>query len=295
MLVTCTDGAVGEIADPSLATPDNLAEVRARELDESVRILGISRLATLGYRDSGMAGTPDNDNPASFNQADFDGAVEKVVRLVREERPRVIVTYDENGGYGHPDHIRAHQVAVAAFDAAADPARFPEAGTPWQADRLVYAVIPRSAFERMAERVREAGIEWPNGERNESERPRFGVDDDRVTTRVDVSHYIDTKFESIQAHKTQLGTMEFFLRLPRSILDEMFSRETFQIVKGPIARRRDRPVRRPRLADPPAHLDQRPVASCGSSPLPTSPRRARPHSAVLAIAGRDAPCGHWFG
>jgi len=235
VLVTCTDGAVGEIADPSLATPENLAEVRARELAESVRILGVSRLATLGYRDSGMAGTPDNDNPACFKQANFDEAVEKVVHLVREERPQVLVTYDENGGYGHPDHIRAHEVAVAAFDAAADPARFPDSGTPWQAARLVYAVIPRSAFERMAERIREAGIEFPGGERNEAERPRFGVDDDRVTTTVDVRQYLDTKFASINAHKTQLGTMEFFLRLPRSILDEMFSRENFQIVKGTLA------------------------------------------------------------
>ncbi len=235
VLVTCTDGAVGEIADPSLATPENLAEVRARELKESVRILGISRLATLGYRDSGMAGTPENDHPESFNKADFDAAVEKVVRLVREERPQLIVTYDENGGYGHPDHIREHQVAVAAFDAAADPTRFPEAGAPWQASRLVYAVIPRSAFERMGERMREAGIEFPNRtEAAEGERPRFGVDDDRVTTTVDVSQYVETKFQSLHAHKTQLGTMEFFLRLPRSILDEMFSRETFQIVQGPI-------------------------------------------------------------
>src|SRR5947207_1470382 len=159
VLVTCTDGAVGEISDPSLATPENLVQVRARELDESVRILGISRLAKLGYRDSGMQGTTDNQHPLSFHQANFDEAVGKVVRLMREERPDVVVTYDENGGYGHPDHIRAHQVAVAAFDAAADPSRFPEAGQPWQAERLVYAVIPRSAFERMGERMREAGIE----------------------------------------------------------------------------------------------------------------------------------------
>jgi N-acetyl-1-D-myo-inositol-2-amino-2-deoxy-alpha-D-glucopyranoside deacetylase len=233
VLVTCTDGAVGEIADPALATPENLAEVRARELDESVRILGISRLAKLGYRDSGMAGTPDNDNPASFKQADFDQAVEKVVRLVREERPQVIVTYDENGGYGHPDHIRAHQVAVAAFAAASDPDRFPDAGAAFTPSRLVYGVIPRSAFKRMAERIREAGIESPFPERAEGETPPFGVEDDRVTTRVDVSQYVDTKFASINAHKTQLGTMDFLLRLPRPILDEMFSRETFQIVEGP--------------------------------------------------------------
>src|ERR1043166_7206483 len=88
VLVTCTDGAVGEISDPTLATPENLAAVRSGELDESVRILGVSRLVKLGYRDSGMAGTADNQNPASFLQADFDTAVGRVVRVIREERPQ---------------------------------------------------------------------------------------------------------------------------------------------------------------------------------------------------------------
>src|ERR1700704_1513766 len=92
VLVTCTDGAVGEISDPALATPDNLAEVRSKELDESVRILKVSRLVKLGYRDSGMAGTADNDNPASFNQANIDEAIERGVAVVRAERPQGIVT-----------------------------------------------------------------------------------------------------------------------------------------------------------------------------------------------------------
>src|SRR5438270_9664121 len=108
VLVTCTDGAVGEISDPALAAPENLAEVRSHELDESVRILNISRLVKLGYRDSGMAGTDDNNHPASFLKANFDEALERVVAVIREERPDIVVTYDERGGYGHPDHIRAH-------------------------------------------------------------------------------------------------------------------------------------------------------------------------------------------
>src|SRR5438132_2394706 len=116
VLVTCTDGAVGEISDPALATPENLAEVRARELDESVRILGVSRLVKLGYRDSGMAGTADNAHPASFHQASFDEAVERVVRVVRDEQPQVIVTYHERCGYGQPHHIRAHQEADARVE-----------------------------------------------------------------------------------------------------------------------------------------------------------------------------------
>ena len=122
VLVICTGGEVGEISDPALATPETLGVVRAGELAASARALGIARSVTLGYRDSGMAGTPDNDHPASFNQASLDEATGKLVAIVRQERPDVLVTYDDNGFYGHPDHIKAHQITVAAFDAAADPA-----------------------------------------------------------------------------------------------------------------------------------------------------------------------------
>ncbi len=233
VLVTCTDGAVGEIANPALATPDNLVEVRSRELDESVRILNVSRLEQLGYRDSGMAGTADNEHPESFRQADFEAAVEKVVRIIRQERPQVVVTYDENGGYGHPDHIRAHQVAVIAFDAAGHPARFPDAGPAWTPSRLFFAVVPHSSFRRLGERIREAGIEVPFPERAEGEAPPFGVPDERVTTQIDVSGYVETKRASILAHKTQLGGIGFLIDLPAKLFDEMFARETFQLVRGP--------------------------------------------------------------
>jgi mycothiol conjugate amidase Mca len=239
VLVTCTDGAVGEISDAALATPDNLAAVRAVELDESVRILGIRRLAKLGYRDSGMQGTADNQNPASFHLADFEAAVGKVVALMREERPDVVVTYDENGGYGHPDHVRAHQVAVAAFEASGDPTRFPDVGIPFSPAKLYYAVIARSTFPRFMERLREAGIEPPFAEVREpteepgEERPAFGVSDDRITTAVDVSQYVDTKRLSLMAHRTQMGPEQFFMRIPPELFAEFFGRETFQRVSGP--------------------------------------------------------------
>jgi N-acetyl-1-D-myo-inositol-2-amino-2-deoxy-alpha-D-glucopyranoside deacetylase/mycothiol S-conjugate amidase len=236
VLVTCTDGAVGEISDAALATPDNLAEVRAGELDESVRILGINRLVKLGYRDSGMAGTADNENPLSFQQSDFDTAVGKVVQVMREERPDVVVTYDENGGYGHPDHVRAHQVAVAAFEAAGDASRFPGTGAPWSAAKLYYAVITRSTFPRFIERLRELGIESPFAAPSEvqpDERPTFGVADDRVTTTVDVTDYIDAKRRSLEAHRTQMGADQFIMRLPAHVFGEFFGRETFQRVSGP--------------------------------------------------------------
>jgi mycothiol conjugate amidase Mca len=259
ILVTCTDGAVGEISDPALATPDNLAEVRARELDASVQILGIKRLVKLGYRDSGMAGTADNDHPASFNQANLEEAIERVVQVVRAERPQVIVTYDERGGYGHPDHIRAHLVAVAAFEAAADATRYPAAGPAWTPTKLYYSVFPRSAMARFAQGLREAGIEVPFGDRPAEEdtpaaatepaptvtatepaptvtatdEPQFGVSDDRVTTTIDVSEYVLVKRASLEAHRTQMGPDQFFMRLPTELFAEAFGRETFQRIAGP--------------------------------------------------------------
>jgi N-acetyl-1-D-myo-inositol-2-amino-2-deoxy-alpha-D-glucopyranoside deacetylase len=235
VLVTCTDGAVGEISEGSGATPDNLVEVRSHELDEAVRILGVSRLSKLGYRDSGMAGTDDNQNPASFRQADFEAAVGKVVGVIREERPQVIVTYDENGMYGHPDHVRAHQVALVAFEAAGHPARFPEAGPPWAASRLFYAVVPRSSMARMGQRLREAGIETPFSDAPEGEQPPFGVDDARVTCTVDVAAYAETKRAALVAHRTQMGPENFIMRLPPAFFADMFGRETFQLVRGPSA------------------------------------------------------------
>jgi N-acetyl-1-D-myo-inositol-2-amino-2-deoxy-alpha-D-glucopyranoside deacetylase len=237
ILLTCTDGAVGEISDPSLASPDNLAEVRAHELDESVRLLGISRLVKLGYRDSGMAGTADNQHPASFLQSNFDDSVERVVRLMREERPDIVVTYDENGGYGHPDHVRAHQVAVAAFDAAGDAARFPGAGPPWSPRKLYYAVVRRSAVRRFADELRAEGVDvpLPAVTRGGEDEVSFGVSDDRITTVVDVSQYVEIKRQALAAHRTQMGPEQFFMRLPPPIFGRVFGRESFQRVHGPKA------------------------------------------------------------
>ena len=237
VLVTCTDGAVGEISDPALATPDNLAEVRSAELDESVRILKVSRLVKLGYRDSGMAGTADNDHPASFNQADIDEAVERVVKVMRAEQPQVVVTYDERGGYGHPDHIRAHQVAVAAFEASGDATRFPAAGAAWAPAKLYYSVFPRSAMLRFVERLRAAGIEPPFARATaapaaEGADPPFGVDDDKVTTTVDVSAYIVVKRAALESHRTQMGPEQFIMQLPPDLFAEAFGRESFQRVAG---------------------------------------------------------------
>src|SRR5579863_7374441 len=121
VLVTCTNGEEGEIVDPDMdveTIKPRLGDVRLGELNAAVGVLGIRHLEVLGYRDSGMVGTPANDDPRSFNRADPDEATRRLVALMRRYRPHVVYTYDENGGYGHPDHLMAHRTTVAAFDAS---------------------------------------------------------------------------------------------------------------------------------------------------------------------------------
>jgi mycothiol conjugate amidase Mca len=234
VLVTCTGGEVGEIADPSLATPENLAEVRKRELRTAVEILTVGQLYLLGYRDSGMVGTADNDHPASFHRAGLEEATGKLVALIRRERPQVLVTYDDNGFYGHPDHIKANRITVAAFEAAADPARYPEAGPPWQPLKLYYVAIPRSALETFGRLMREAGIEPPS-DLLEEQDPPFGTPDELVTTYVDVSQQVERKHRALLAHATQMGPEVFFAKLPASLFNVVFGIETFQLVKSLVA------------------------------------------------------------
>ena len=232
VLVTCTGGEVGEIADPNLATPENLAAIRERELMAACEILNVGQLHLLGYRDSGMAGTADNDHPDSFHQADLEEAAGRLVTLVRRERPQVLITYDDNGFYGHPDHIKANQVAVAAFEAAADPSRYPEAGPPWQPLKLYYTAIPRSAILTFTKLMREAGIESPLEESVEGVEPEFGTPDELVTTYVEVFTQIERKRRALMAHATQMGAETFFMKIPEPIFNIIFGIETFQLVKS---------------------------------------------------------------
>ncbi len=231
VLVTCTGGEVGEIADPGLATPETLVEVRRRELREACEILRVGRLHLLGYRDSGMMGTPDNEHPASFYQASFDEATARLVALVRQERPQVLVTYDENGFYGHPDHIKAHQITVAAYEAAGDPARWPEAGEAWQPAKLYYTAVARSKIKNFGRLLREAGIEAPF-EGGEAREPDIGTPDELITTEVDVSPQVERKRQALMAHASQMGPEVFFAKMPPALFYRIFGRESFQLARG---------------------------------------------------------------
>src|SRR6266571_366241 len=142
-LVCATRGEVGEIADPALATPENLGQVREGEMRAAADVLGARNLWFLDYRDSGMAGTPENQDPLSLAQASPAEVVGKLVAIIRQFRPQVIVTFDESGAYGHPDHIAIYRHTTSAFHAAADAIQYPELGPAHAVSKLYYSAFPR--------------------------------------------------------------------------------------------------------------------------------------------------------
>jgi mycothiol conjugate amidase Mca len=236
VLVTCTGGEVGEISPTTDVATGRLAEVRERELRAACEVLGITHLELLGYRDSGMAGTDDNNHPDCFAQADLDAAAARLVRLVREYRPSVIVTYDENGFYGHPDHVNAHRIAVRAYDLAGDAAHDPESGkAPWSPLKLYYTAISKSAMAEFWARLRSAGIELPGGASPESDGRDWGTPDELITTVVDVSGQVQQKRKALFSHATQMGPDVFFSKIPEKLFGELFSRESFQLVNARVA------------------------------------------------------------
>ncbi len=237
VLVTCTRGEVGEIVDPSVAQPDNLAEVRERELRAACAILGVSALHWLGYRDSGMMGTPDNAHPDAFWQADLDEATGRLVALMRRYRPDVVVTYNANGFYGHPDHIQAHRVTTAAFAVAGDPARYPEPGlAPWQPRKLYHTAVSREGLVEFARLARAAGVELPFAEGDELDWLTPATE---ITTTVDVRAFADTKRAALAAHRSQVGPETFFLMLPPELWTLAFGVEEFVLATSHV------PVRLP--------------------------------------------------
>ncbi|TDC56290.1 GlcNAc-PI de-N-acetylase [Actinomadura sp. KC345] len=214
VLVTCTNGEQGD--DSGGVKPGEpghdaaeVAERRLAELRESAGLLGIGHLEPLGYRDSGMEGWSANDDPEAFANVPTAEAAGRLAELMERYRPQVVVTYDENGGYGHPDHIQAHRIALAAAE---------KSGVP---DKLYYTAIPRSGIKQMFESVREAGVEI------DFDPPEdFGTPDELITSVVDVSAHVEAKRKALQAHASQ-GENIFLLRLPEEMQQAAFSFETF--------------------------------------------------------------------
>jgi mycothiol S-conjugate amidase len=231
ILVTSTNGECGEVLDPDLdpeKDKERLGEIRVAELRRAADALGVETLELLGYRDSGMWEWPSNGHPESFNQADLNEAVGRMVRLIRQHRPDVVVTYNEDGGYAHPDHLMTHLVTTAAFQAAADPTRYPDAGEPWAASKLYALAWSRGDMHRLWWALKERGIKWPGrGEADEDRPPDWGAPDEMLTARIDVSGYRDRIKQARAAHRSQLKPDGFWNSLPEDIASQRFRYENF--------------------------------------------------------------------
>jgi LmbE family N-acetylglucosaminyl deacetylase len=248
VLVTCTDGACGDgpggvkPGEPG-HDPTAVVAMRADELRASCRVLGVDHLELLGYPDSGMMGWSQNDVPGSFWTAPVDVAAGRLAELIDRYRPQVVLTYDANGFYGHPDHIQAHRITMAAVDRTGIPAK------------VYFPTVPRSGMARFAERLREAGMDMP-GAPNDAlpgaadEAPPvggpgadsgqatppdaepggpgidFGSPDEDIAAWIDVSMVLDRKYDALAAHASQADNI-FFLRLGREVFAEMMGREHF--------------------------------------------------------------------
>ncbi len=227
--VCATNGEVGEISDPALATPETLAQVRQGEMRRAMAVTGAADVRFLGYRDSGMDGTEDNNHLNCLNQAAPEEVVEKIVALIRELRPDVVITHDPTGGYGHPDHIATYQHTKDAFDAAGGP-EYPNAGEPWTPRLLYYTCFPRSNFRRIWEKMLEMGIKPPFAS---EVLDKVGSPDEDVTTVVDVSSHVDTKIASLECHATQLQPDGPFGRLSKEYMREIMSTEFYTLAAHP--------------------------------------------------------------
>jgi len=220
VLVTATRGEVGEISNMDEAdSRPRLAEIRTEELRRAGEILGVDRQEFLGYRDSGMRETADNENPASFHQAPLVEAAQRLAKILREERPDVVVTYDPTGTYFHPDHVKAHLTTGAALDLLK--------AEGWEPRKLYWNAIPRSYIEAMGARMAEAGRPSPF-----TQIPGMGVPDELLTTIVDVSAYIDRKRDAFRAHLSQNSPEMFFMNTPDEEFRRAFGREFYQLARG---------------------------------------------------------------
>jgi len=237
-LVTCTLGELGEIIPPGFAhlaadREDRLGEHRIGELAAACAALGVTGHRFLGgpgrWRDSGMMGVPDNGNPRCFWRAGVDEAAADLAAVVREVRPQVIVTYDERGFYGHPDHIQAHRVAWRARELAAAASG---QGSPWQVAKFYATAMPRPV---LAEAIR---LDVPGGSPGFTaaagvEALPFGVPDEQVTTAIDATGYLPAKLAAMRAHATQISVAGEFFALSDNVGQRALGVEYYTLLAGP--------------------------------------------------------------
>lgn len=241
MVVTCTGGEAGSILNPAMDRPDvleNMTEIRRAEMARAVEILGVQH-RWLGFVDSGLPeGDPKPPLPEGcFALVPTEEAAAPLVAAIREFRPHVLVTYDENGGYPHPDHIKTHEISMVAFDAAGDPDRYPEAGEPWQPLKLYYShgfsfARVLAVHKALVERGMESPYaEWVDnaGSDTSERRPDPSL---RVTTKVECAEYFPVRDEALKAHATQIDPTSRWFAVPQDILREVWPTEDYELVRS---------------------------------------------------------------
>jgi N-acetyl-1-D-myo-inositol-2-amino-2-deoxy-alpha-D-glucopyranoside deacetylase len=239
-LVTCTLGEEGEVLVPDLVhlaadQQDALGEHRIGELAEAMKILGVTDHRFLGgpgrFRDSGMMGVPSNERADCFWRADLLDAATELVAVIREVRPQVVVTYDDFGGYGHPDHIQAHRVTHYAL-ALAESSFRPDLGAAWSVLKVYWTAFPRSIIRNGIMALREQGSDSEFAAMDPDDLP-FACDDELITTAIEAPEFLDAKMEALAAHKTQVTVDGGFFALSNNLGSQAMGTEYFRLVRGP--------------------------------------------------------------
>lgn len=233
VLVTCTGGEEGDILNPAMDTPEvraDIGRIRMAELKAATDVIGYDETVLLGYRDSGMPESEANTRPDSFAQAPLDEAVERLVAVIRRERPQVIVTYGDNQTeYPHPDHLRVHEISVVAFDAAGDPDRFPAAGPPHTPAKLYYSVWPAERFRQIHAKFGELGLTSPFDDKWLARLTR----DEPYTTTIGIEGFADVRREALLAHATQVDPKSpFWFGLPPEVMREIHPSDEFRLAQS---------------------------------------------------------------
>ena len=234
VVVTCTGGEeVDNLAGIDLGD-EPLTSHRVRELEDALEVLGVEQHHWLGYRDSGMVGEASNGHPDSFHVADLEEAAHRLARIVRLEQPQVMVSDDAQGGYGHPDHIKANRVTIRALELAADPDAAIE-GEPWLIAKRYVHTFGRGRLRIAHEAFLSAGVPSPFEQDDPvaGEDPPFGIEDALVTTEVDVMPWLERKRAAMAAHRSQIGGDSFFLNAPEDVVGILFGLEQFVLEHGP--------------------------------------------------------------
>jgi mycothiol S-conjugate amidase len=231
VLVTATGGEAGDILNPAMDRPEiaaNLDAVRHAELQEAAAIIGYHKVIMLGYRDSGMPDSEDNERPEAFTNADDEEVLERLVTIVRDEKPHVILGYDSHERYPHPDHLAVHRYGLELFTAAADGDRFPSAGEPWAAAKMYAPVRTVNRMVKIHQAMLERGDESPYAEWIERSDP--DADAGKRITAVDISATISRGRDALRAHRTQVDPDGFWFRVPEEVVLASYPYEDFELL-----------------------------------------------------------------